>query len=315
MFFAVPLQVKRNSKTYYSLIMRRFFKLLLVITLLLSANKALGQATLFDYPTAPDTCSTIESRCNYSVQHFWDKCELTKPFESRNDSLLMEAMITYFDIMRAGANVNVSLSSVRDLMFKSQANHDNFLKLASIAEYLLYYHDFDFIDDLYITFAQSVADVSWAKKDVRSHFAEQVRRLNASKLGQLMTDFEFTSITGAKKRLSDCKSSAKLYVLFFSDNDTGSSIERMRLNTDVAFSEAVESGQVEVINILTTDVPKNWDADSQSYASTWIVGASKDVTGKIDMRMMPCIYILDENLTVVAKNKTVDFLKNLMRGN
>ena len=27
---------------------------------------------------------------------------------------------------------------------------------------------------------------------------------------------------------------------------------------------------------------------------------------------MPCIYILDENLNVIAKNKTVDFIKNLM---
>ncbi len=286
-----------------------------MITVLLSAVNAMGQTSLFEYPTAPDTCSTIESRCNYSVQHFWDKCELTRPFDARNDSLLMEAMLTYFDIMRAGANVNVSLSSVRDLMFKAQANHDNFLRLASVAEYLLYYHDFDFIDDLYITFAQAVADASWVKKDMRNHYAGQVKRLNSSKLGQVMADFEFTSITGAKKRLSDCKSPAKLYVLLFSDNDSGSSIERMRLSTDVALSQAVESGQVEVINILATDVPKKWDADSQSYSATWVVGASKDVTTKLDLRIMPCLYILDEDFKVIAKNKTVDFLKNLMRGN
>lgn len=286
-----------------------------MITVLLSAVNAMGQTSLFEYPTAPDTCSTIESRCNYSVQHFWDKCELTRPFDARNDSLLMEAMLTYFDIMRAGANVNVSLSSVRDLMFKAQANHDNFLRLASVAEYLLYYHDFDFIDDLYITFAQAVADASWVKKDMRNHYAGQVKRLNSSKLGQVMADFEFTSITGAKKRLSDCKSPAKLYVLLFSDNDSGSSIERMRLSTDVAFSQAVESGQVEVINILATDVPKKWDADSQSYSATWVVGASKDVATKLDLRIMPCLYILDEDFKVIAKNKTVDFLKNLMRGN
>ena len=295
--------------------MRSFLRLFVVITVLLSAVNAMGQTSLFEYPTAPDTCSTIESRCNYSVQHFWDKCELTRPFDARNDSLLMEAMLTYFDIMRAGANVNVSLSSVRDLMFKAQANHDNFLRLASVAEYLLYYHDFDFIDDLYITFAQAVADASWVKKDMRNHYAGQVKRLNSSKLGQVMADFEFTSITGAKKRLSDCKSPAKLYVLLFSDNDSGSSIERMRLSTDVAFSQAVESGQVEVINILATDVPKKWDADSQSYSATWVVGASKDVATKLDLRIMPCLYILDEDFKVIAKNKTVDFLKNLMRGN
>ena len=161
--------------------MKGFYKVLLFVICLLSAGNAAGQTTtLFEYPVAPDTCTSIESRCNYSVQHFWDNCELTKPFAAENDSLLMEAMLTYIDIMRAGANVNVSLGSVRNLMFKAQANHDNFLKLAAIAEYLLYYHDPDIVDDLYLTFAQSVADASWAKKDVRNHYSEQIKHLNTS---------------------------------------------------------------------------------------------------------------------------------------
>lgn len=293
--------------------MKRFLSLIVILIGLLSGLKASGQATLFDFPVAPDTCSNIESRCNYSIQHFWDNCNLTKPFEAQNDSLLMDAMITYFDIMKAGANLNVSLASARELMFKSQANHDNFLKLMAMAEYLLYYHDYEILDDLYLTFAQSAADASWMKKDAREHYAQQVKRINASKLGQTMLNFEFTSITGAHKRLYDVKSNgAKMYVLMFSDNDSGSSIERMRLNTDVALSRVVASGEVEVINIVVGDTPKKWDSDSQSYASTWIVGASKDVAGKIDLRIMPCIYILDEYFNVIAKNKTVDFVKKLM---
>ncbi|MBQ6647584.1 MAG: DUF5106 domain-containing protein [Muribaculaceae bacterium] len=293
--------------------MKRFLSLVVILIGLLSGLKASGQATLFDFPVAPDTCSNIESRCNYSIQHFWDNCNLTKPFEAQNDSLLMDAMITYFDIMKAGANLNVSLASARELMFKSQANHDNFLKLMAMAEYLLYYHDYEILDDLYLTFAQSAADASWMKKDAREHYAQQVKRINASKLGQTMLNFEFTSITGARKRLYDVKSNgAKMYVLMFSDNDSGSSIERMRLNTDVALSRVVASGEVEVINIVVGDTPKKWDSDSQSYTSTWIVGASKDVAGKIDLRIMPCIYILDEYFNVIAKNKTVDFVKKLM---
>lgn len=293
--------------------MKRFLSLIVILIGLLSGLKASAQATLFDFPVAPDTCSNIESRCNYSIQHFWDNCNLTKPFEAQNDSLLMDAMITYFDIMKAGANLNVSLASARELMFKSQANHDNFLKLMAMAEYLLYYHDYEILDDLYLTFAQSAADASWMKKDAREHYAQQVKRINASKLGQTMLNFEFTSITGARKRLYDVKSNgAKMYVLMFSDNDSGSSIERMRLNTDVALSRVVASGEVEVINIVVGDTPKKWDSDSQSYASTWIVGASKDVAGKIDLRIMPCIYILDEYFNVIAKNKTVDFVKKLM---
>ena len=294
--------------------MKKIISFVLIITCFMSGVNALAQATLFEFPIAPDTCSSIESRCNYSVQHFWDKCELTKPFDAKNDSLLMDAMLTYFDIMRAGANVNVSLASVRNLMFKAQANHDNFLRLANVAEYLLYYHDFEFIDDLYIAFAQSVADANWAKKEVRNHYSDQVKRLSTTKLGQPMPDFEYTSITGVRKHLFDNKIGSKVYVLLFTDAESSSSIERMRLSTDVAISQLVESDHLEIINILITDAPKKWDADSQSYADTWVIGATKDVLNKIDLRIMPCVYLLDENFNIVAKNKTVDFVKNLVRG-
>lgn len=293
--------------------MKRFLSLVIILTGLLSGLKASGQTTLFDYPIAPDTCSNIESRCNYSIQHFWDNCNLTKPFEAQNDSLLIEAMMTYFEIMKAGANLNVSLASARNLMFKSQANHDNFLKLMSMAEYLLYYHDFEIIDDVYLAFAQSAADASWLKKDVKEHYAQQVKRITTSKLGQLMPNFEFTAITGARKHLYDVKSGAKIYVLIFSDNDSGSSIERMRLSTDIALGRAVENNDIDIINIVASDTPKKWDNDSQSYSSTWVVGASKDIASKIDLRIMPCIYLLDGDFNIIAKNKTVDFVKKLMQ--
>lgn len=294
--------------------MNKILRLILVVSGLFSGGNAMCQvATMFEYPVAPDTCSSIESRCNYSVQHFWDKCELTKPFAEGSDSLLLDAMLTYFDIMKAGADVNVSLSSVRNLMFKSQVNHDNFLKLADAAEYILYYHDTDVVDDLYLTFAHSVADASWVKKDVRNHYSAQIKRLETSKLGQPLLDFEYTSITGGRRHLSDNRSStATLYVVMFSDTESGSSIERMRLSADVMFGKAVDEGVIKMINIMLGDPPKRWDSDSQSYSEKWEVGASKDVVNKLDIRIMPCVYVLDEEFRVIAKNKTVDFMKNLM---
>ena len=294
--------------------MNKIFRAILVVITLFSASNAVCQVTtLFEYPVAPDTCTSIESRCDYSVQHFWDKCELTKPFPAESDSLLLEAMMTYFEIMKAGANVNVSLSSVRNLMFKSQANHDNFLKLAGIAEYLLYYHDTDVVDDLYMTFAQSVVDASWAKKEVRNHYGEQIKRLTTSKLGQPLLDFEYTSIGGSRKHLTDNRlANDALYVVLFSDGDSGSSIERMRLSADITFSKLIDDGHIKMINIIIGDAPKQWDTDSRGYSEKWEIGASKDVADKLDVRIMPCIYVLDEEFRVIAKNKTVDYIKSLL---
>ena len=33
---------------------------------------------LFPYPMAPDTCSTLESRCNYIITHFWEGYDISK---------------------------------------------------------------------------------------------------------------------------------------------------------------------------------------------------------------------------------------------
>jgi hypothetical protein len=36
------------------------------------------------------------------------------------------------------------------------------------------------------------------------------------------------------------------------------------------------------------------------------------VSGKLDMRIMPCLYVLDEEFRVIAKNKTVDYMKSMV---
>ena len=61
--------------------------LLLIVTSLLLACPVLWAqevapqqpGTLFAYPLASDTCSTLESRCNYIITHFWDNFDISKP--------------------------------------------------------------------------------------------------------------------------------------------------------------------------------------------------------------------------------------------
>ena len=59
--------------------MRRFLYLLVLLMCSVSAVKAQSQTTLFAYPVAPDTCTTLEGRCNYIVQRFWDNFDFSKP--------------------------------------------------------------------------------------------------------------------------------------------------------------------------------------------------------------------------------------------
>ncbi|MDE7031731.1 MAG: DUF5106 domain-containing protein, partial [Muribaculaceae bacterium] len=36
--------------------------------------------TLFTYPQAPDELTTLYQRCNYLVDHFWDRCNYSTAF-------------------------------------------------------------------------------------------------------------------------------------------------------------------------------------------------------------------------------------------
>ena len=282
---------------------------ILITWLLLAATAARAQDTLFPYPVAPDTCTTLESRCNYSVQHFWDQCDFSKPFAS--DSLLLEAMDTYFNIMGAGANFNLSLASTRDMLFKSQAVRSNYLKALQAAELLLFANPTRLRDDLYLTFAQSGAANTGLNKELREHFKGQVSRISASKLGEKIQDFTFTTTTGSKQRLSQVTdTTAVSYLLLITDQSNNSSIERMRLDADVTLNQLIDSGGLKIINIVTRDAVKTWDDQSLDLSAKWVVGANKDLFTQVDVRFMPCIILLDSDLRVVNKNLSVDDIKN-----
>lgn len=290
--------------------MRTLTKILLVAVLTLGAVTATAQKTLFEYPVAPDTCTTLESRCNYLVQHFWDKCELTKTFDPANDSLLVVAMADYIEIMRAGANINVTLSSIRNLMFKAQSQQTNFHKLVSAAELLLYMHPVPVIDDIYLTFANCAADASWAKKDYKEHFRNQVKQINNTKLGSPIVDFDVTLTDGTKTKFRSLLGPESNFLLV-TYADTDGSFERTRLYTDFRVKQAIDDGKLKIINIVAGDAPKKWDDQSLEYASQWTVGASKEVMDLLDIRQLPGVTILDGSGTVQLKNLTVDYVKGL----
>lgn len=288
--------------------MKRLFNILLLTLAFATGAEA---QELFAVPQAPDTCTSHESRCNYIVQHYWDKCDLTKPFDNSKDSLLVATMANYFDIMRAGANVNLALGSVRDLMFKAQANKSNFMKLISAAEYLLYMRPTPMIDDVYLAFAQSAADASWAKKEVRDYYGGQVGRIKRTKLGEHIVDLPLTLTDGTKAPLSSMLDK-EVTIIFISDGSTDTAFERTRLFTDISLNQSIENGTLRVINILADDAPKQWDQASLDCAAKWTVGANKDVLRTLDVRIMPCILILDAEGNVQVKNYSVDNLKQLL---
>ena len=286
---------------------------LVVSGLRLSAQDQLAEqlpGTLFAYPLAPDTCSTLEGRCNYIITHFWDNFDISKPI---TDQVAFEKTFRdYVDFFRY-AHRNVVMSSVRDFVNKAQSNTVNLQKVGEVAERALYGTEAEYwSDEVYVAFAKALASSKKLPKDVRDHYGAQLARINAVQVGSAL-DFEFYDTNGEKRRLSDYP--ANTYVLLFIDGSTDSSIGRLRLSTDVALNALLDSGNALLVCLSMNKYTSDWATVAAGYATNWIVGCNDELLKQLDLRAFPCCYVLDEQRVIVNKALSVEGLMSAVNPN
>lgn len=259
---------------------------------------------LFAYPMAPDTCSTLESRCNYIITHFWDNYDISKPI---SDEAAFELTFRDFVDFFRYSHRNIVLGVVRDLVNKAQSNTTNLQRLGEVAERALYGTDAEYwSDEVYVAFARPLAANKRLPKAVRDHYAEQLARINSVQVGATL-DFEFTSLDGNKMRLSELPAAESL-ILLFVDDSTDSTIGRLRLSTDVALNALLDSGQAKLLCLTVGKYSDDWARAAAGYAANWTVGCGADLATKLDLRVFPCCYVLDGQRTIVNKALSVEGL-------
>lgn len=289
-----------------------FFCVILLHALLGHGMAANAAETLFPFPVAPDTCTSMESRCNYCVQRWWDKFEASKPLTQADDSLLYEAMDAYLNLL-PHANLNLGQASIRNLMFKLQTNQSNYERVMSLVEVMLYlYPKQVFIDDYYLTFAQCAASASWIDKKLKSYYQERIGTINASKLGGEIMNFDVSDANGKKTRLLDLPTdTAQVVLLLFTADDANSPLERTRLSADLGVNALIRQGFAKVINVYVGQESKKFWASASQYPD-WTLVSAPGLNKRIDVRFCPSVMVLDPaSHTVQRKNMTVEQVKHI----
>ena len=293
--------------------------LLLITALTMAGAVAIAQdqqaeqqpGTLFAYPMAPDTCSTLESRCNYIITHFWDNYDISRPIA--DDAAFERTFRDFVDFFRY-SHRNIVMSVVRDLINKAQSNTANLQKLGEVAERALYGTEAEYwSDEVYVAFAKPLAASKQLPREVRDHYASQLARINAVQVGAKL-DLEYVGIDGLKHRLSDL-AGAKSYVLLFLDDSTDSMIGRLRLSTDVALNALLNSGEAVLVCLCGNKYSAEWATTAAGYADNWTIGCSETMARDLDLRVFPCCYVLDEQLNIVNKSLSVQGLMSAVNPN
>ena len=285
---------------------RHILVVLAALTLLIPAGHAQeAPSTPFPYPVAPDTCSTLESRCNYIITRFWDNYNITRPIA---DDAAFETAFRDWVGFFPYCHRNIVMSTIRDFMFKAQSNTPNLIKIGAVAERALYSPEAEFwSDEVYIAFAQQMAAAKQLKNDLRSYYRDQIQRINANQEGMVL-NVEYTGTDGQRHRLLDL--GADGYILLLSDDGVDSTIDRVRLSTDVVINKLLDEGALAVVNIVDAKYNSQWATAAAGYPANWTVGCNDKLSQLLDLRALPVCYLIDKEGKILRKNITVEALKD-----
>lgn len=290
-----------------------FITALAVASLPMRAQVQLAEqqpGTLFAYPLAPDTCSTLEERCNFIITHFWDGFDISKPIT--DDAAFERTFRDFVDFFRY-SHRNVVMSTVRDFINKAQSNASNLQKVGRVAESALYGTEAEYwSDEVYVAFAKALAGSKQLPRDVRDHYASQLARINSVQVGAML-DLEFVGLDGLKQHLSDLN--AKTFILLFLDDSTDSMIGRLRLSTDVALNALLNEGEATLVCLCANKYTADWASAAAGYADNWIIGCGENLAKDLDLRAFPVCYMLDDQHTILNKTLSVEALMTAVNPN
>ncbi|MDE7473310.1 MAG: DUF5106 domain-containing protein [Muribaculaceae bacterium] len=291
--------------------MKLLFKTIILIAILVPNLHAKADTTLFQYPTAPESLENMEDRCNYVIEHFWDRCNINQAFSTRNK--LQQAFSDYVDIMPYASADKVH-ESVSNLIERVKKNPKQLLGFAEMAEAILYSDTATFVcDEVYYPFAQAVADNKKIKPAEKARFVAQAKILSGSQVGMTAPDFTFTQPDGTKCKFNEIP--AGYVILFFYEPDcTDCMMARVRLAADYSINEFIKKKQLNVVCIYPgSPDDATWLDITKRMPDNWIVGACEDVDKIYDMRHEPVIYYLNSRHKILSKSMSADQLINAFR--
>lgn len=265
-------------------------------------------ATLFAYPVAPDTISTLEGRTNYIVSRFWDNFNLSKHIA---DSAAFDGAFRDYVTFFKYAHRNIVFSSIKQFMNRAQSNLANYIMIMEIAEKALYAPGAEFwSDEAYLPFAQAFVASKKVKSVHKQRYQAQIKKIEQNKTGAIAPDFSYTTPDKQKHRFSEVTGCPIL--LFFNDPDClDCSIARLRLSTDVTLNKLIDAGEVKVVSIYPDSYSREWADDARGYSDKWIIGASEEAGDNYDIRYSPSFYLLDKDHSIIDKNINLETVKAL----
>lgn len=263
---------------------------------------------LFEYPIAPENIESLDAKCDYIVKNFWNNFNF-KSKQAVDQYALNEAFQVYTTAFQFASFKEVD-SSIDKLLKNLSGNKILFLQFMKAAEENLYGPRAQYWSDpLYLKFLNSLIKDKKIPQNRKEKYIRQQKALTASKVGNEAPEFWFEDRERASKRYFPM--STPTLLVFGNPDNTDWRLERIRWDSNLSLSEAIDKGKVNILFIVPGNIP-NWQNNVENYNKKWTVGQSENIAEIYDVRMNPAIYLIGPDGKILEKNIRVSDAVNLL---
>lgn len=278
----------------------------------ISAEGVLVLPPLFEYPIAPEDLSWNE-RSNWLVQHFWDTFDFKQ--KSVGQSQLLHAFRTYIVPMHM-ADREVALAEIDELLNKLKKSPSLLLQFTQAAERSIYEPQTAdlIIDEVYVKFLKAITSNKKVPQLRKARYAAQLQSLENTLTGSKMPSFKYTDKNGVSSVYTN---EGVPTIIEFGDVDCSDCrITRLRLETDTDLQKLVNEGKAAIYFIspdIADESVSEWYTHIAGYPADWKVGRAENLEDEIDLRIVPCLYVIGADGTIIYKNANTDTAREYVK--
>lgn len=275
-------------------------RLLFLVLWIACGTSICAQSTDFPLPPIPDTLRSKQQRVEYLCEHFWDCYDFKDLRPLQTPRVILDYIFLLSNIPHAHA-----VCCLPKLLDRAMANQPVFEQLIFLFDRYLYSPDSQFQnEELYLPVLEYVVQSPQIDSVYKIYPQAQLRLVLQNRIGRPANDFTLIQADGGAMRLYDIESP---YILLYFNNPDCSVCEKTKM--DISESPIIASmfqkGLLAIVAVYPGDNIEMWR--QTPYPKLWINGYDKD--GAIysewlyAIKTMPAIYLLDENKTVLMKER------------
>lgn len=265
-----------------------------------SANPgAVETVTDLPLPAIPDSITDPARRAAYAALHWWDTMDFRNHRLSL-DTAFMEQNFSNFVMVLSGTDTVSVRQSVDRLLERAEADSGAWRLLAHVTEKYLYDPNSPYrSDELYIPFLREYIASPLEDDGRRERDSFRLEMALRNRVGAVATDFRFVTRQGQEMSLHGLAADKPVLLIFYNPDCESCETVISRLRQEPLSQKFL---------VLAVDAESDrglWQRTAGEMPQDWTVGYALTTIldqDLYDLKASPTIYILNPDMTVMAKD-------------